>query len=300
MATYLIIGGDGKQYGPVTDAELRQWIAEGRLAPSSEAKAESDAEFRPLSTFPEFAEAFGLNTPATIAPLPRSGADLLQGDYDLDVGKCISNGWMLVKNNFWPVIGATTLVILATGLINQIFGLIMRPAINNMVNQKQINGSDIAVITLCIMASAPLYTVLNAGLFRYLLKLIRGEDARISDAFSGFGPAFGQLALLSVAQMILLILGCALCLIPGIYLSVAWCFAVPLVIDKKMGFWQAMEFSRKMVTKHWFIIFGFLVVYGLLAMSGIVACFIGIFVTMPIGLAALMIAYETIFSDAQN
>lgn len=58
MANYLIIGGDGKEYGPVTEADVRQWIAEGRLNGKSLAKSESDAEFRALETFPEFADVF--------------------------------------------------------------------------------------------------------------------------------------------------------------------------------------------------------------------------------------------------
>ena len=29
---YLIIGGDGKEYGPISGADLRKWIAEGRLS----------------------------------------------------------------------------------------------------------------------------------------------------------------------------------------------------------------------------------------------------------------------------
>jgi hypothetical protein len=53
---YVIIGGDGKEYGPVSGADLRQWISEERLNAKSLIKAESDAEFRPLSTFPEFAD----------------------------------------------------------------------------------------------------------------------------------------------------------------------------------------------------------------------------------------------------
>ena len=31
MANYIIIGGDHKEYGPVNEMEVRQWIAEGRL-----------------------------------------------------------------------------------------------------------------------------------------------------------------------------------------------------------------------------------------------------------------------------
>jgi len=58
MANYLIIGGDGKEYGPITDVDVQKWISEGRLNAQSLAKAESDAEFRPLALFPEFAEAY--------------------------------------------------------------------------------------------------------------------------------------------------------------------------------------------------------------------------------------------------
>lgn len=72
MANYLIIGGDGKEYGPVTDADVRQWIAEGRLNAQTMAKGEGDAEMRPLSAFPEFATVLAAGAPTTIAPLSGS------------------------------------------------------------------------------------------------------------------------------------------------------------------------------------------------------------------------------------
>jgi len=72
MANYLIIGGDGKEYGPVTDAELRKWIAEGRLNAQSLAKGEGDAEFRALAQFPELADTYA-QPPATIAPPNGAG-----------------------------------------------------------------------------------------------------------------------------------------------------------------------------------------------------------------------------------
>ena len=31
MAIYTIIGGDNKEYGPITDNDVRQWLAEGLL-----------------------------------------------------------------------------------------------------------------------------------------------------------------------------------------------------------------------------------------------------------------------------
>jgi hypothetical protein len=73
MANYFIIGGDGKEYGPVTEAELREWIAEDRLNAQSLAKAESDAEFRPLATFPELAGAFSRAPGSGIPPIQPAG-----------------------------------------------------------------------------------------------------------------------------------------------------------------------------------------------------------------------------------
>ena len=66
---FTIIGGDGKEYGPVSGEEMRKWIAEGRLNAQSQAKAEGDATFRPLSAFPEFANAFGAGTAGTVASI---------------------------------------------------------------------------------------------------------------------------------------------------------------------------------------------------------------------------------------
>ena len=297
---YVIIGGDGKQYGPISAEDMRKWIAEGRLNAQTLAQAEGDIEWKQLSTFPEFATAFAGESATPIVPPVATSTDLLERDYELDIGGCISRGWELVKKNFWPIVGMTALITVIIGVINQVFGLFTRPAVNSMIMEQRVSMGAILIIFLTIIVSGPIYTIFMAGLFKYYLKLIRGESPGIGDAFSGFGPSIGQLILLSLVMNILTLIGYALCLVPGIYLAVAWFFSIPLVIDRQMGFWQAMELSRKMVNKHWFLMFVFLLVYGLLSMAGIIACCIGIFVTLPIGIGALMYAYETIFSPPQT
>ena len=67
---YIIIGGDQKEYGPIATDDVRKWIAEGRLNEQSMMKAESDAEWRPLSAFPEFADAFAPKADAPSMPPP--------------------------------------------------------------------------------------------------------------------------------------------------------------------------------------------------------------------------------------
>lgn len=299
MANYFIIGGDGKEYGPITDEELRKWISEGRLNAQSRAKAESDAEFRALAQFPEFADSYAQpEAPATIAP--RIAAGNRADDYELDLGECITRAWALVRNNFWSVVGVSALVLFAIVGINQLFGLITNPIVNQMVTDQKVNAREILIVLGVTIISAPVSTIFMAGLFKYYLKLIRGEMPTVSDAFSGFGPRTGQLILLSLVQMTLVVVGYMFCIIPGIYLTVAWYFAIPLVIDRNLDFWPALQLSRRLVSKHWFIVFAAMLVFGLVAMIGIIACGIGILVTMPVGTIALMYAYETIFGAQKN
>jgi hypothetical protein len=53
MATYTIIGSDGKEYGPVPLDELRRWLAAGRINATTQVRAEGVSEWKPLSEFPE-------------------------------------------------------------------------------------------------------------------------------------------------------------------------------------------------------------------------------------------------------
>jgi hypothetical protein len=66
---FKIIGGDGKEYGPVAAEQLRQWIAEGRVNNQTLARAEGDTQWKPLAQYPEFAVAAAGGTP----PPPVAG-----------------------------------------------------------------------------------------------------------------------------------------------------------------------------------------------------------------------------------
>jgi hypothetical protein len=70
MANYTIIGGDGKEYGPITAEDIRQWITEGRLDGNSRVRSDNDTEWRSLSAFPEFASSFQSPFPSRSQPPP--------------------------------------------------------------------------------------------------------------------------------------------------------------------------------------------------------------------------------------
>jgi uncharacterized membrane protein len=298
MANYKIIGGDQKEYGPVTSEQLRQWVAEGRANAQSSVQAEGAAEWKHLGDFPEFADLFQA-VPATPPPtagyVPPPAETALNRDYEIDIGSCISRSWTLVKQNFWTMVGYTLLVIIAQAGINQLLGLLYRPALNDMIVNRRFSLPGALLIFAVLLVGGPVYALFWSGIFKYYLKVIRGEYAGLGDAFSGFSSAAPQLVLFGLANMLLGMLGYLFCIIPGIYLQVSWVFALPLIIDRQMGFWQAMELSRKVVTRHWFIVFALVIVIALVSIAGLLACCVGIFVTTVIGMVALMYAYEDIF-----
>ena len=72
---YKIIGADGREYGPATAGQLRQWIAEGRAGAQTQTLAPDAPEWRPLGTLPEFAGHFAPPIPPAIG-MPRPGTSM--------------------------------------------------------------------------------------------------------------------------------------------------------------------------------------------------------------------------------
>ena len=66
---YIVIGGDGKEYGPKASVEVRDWIAEGRLNPQSQIKEQGDDEWKVLGSLQEFAADFAGGNPS----MPQAG-----------------------------------------------------------------------------------------------------------------------------------------------------------------------------------------------------------------------------------
>ena len=278
---YHIIGVDQKEYGPITAGQLRDWIAEGRANGQTKVRLEGSPDWKSLSDFPEFLEALSAKTApvAYAGPPPLVDAvnpDLLAEEiiargFEVDIGKCVSRSWELMTKNFWLVVATTAVAGIAEGVVS-------------------------AIPYLGILAGPAFMGILHGGLCLMFLKLVRGQKADFSDAFAGFSVAFAPLALAGVITVLLTSVGLACCLVPGIYLAVAWNFTLPLVADKKLDFWPAMELSRKVATHQWWPLFGLMIVNVLLLIAGGLCCLVGVFIAAPVTIGALVYAYEDTFN----
>lgn len=146
-----------------------------------------------------------------------------------------------------------------------------------------------------VIASVPFLAYpAYAGFFVVADKIKKGELYTFDDFFGGFRDRLGPLILASIVGGVLMFVGFMLCVIPGIYLAVAWSFSIPFIVFYTGDFWQAMEMSRKVITRSWFSFLLLAIIGGLLASLGILICFIGVFLTLPILYLSIYAAYEDI------
>lgn len=84
-------------------------------------------------------------------------------------------------------------------------------------------------------------------------------------------------AVSTVSVVLLLVM-----MVPVVYLYVSWIFAPHFVVFHGLGFWEAMETSRKLVQKRWWIVFAYVLCLGLILLGGFLALVVGLLVAVPV------------------
>jgi len=241
---------------------------------------------------------------------------LLQREFHIDIGQCLTRAWKLFSSHPGLIIGATLLaglIFVGLGVISGVIGIVI-----------PFGGQVIMMI-----CAGPLL----GGLLWFYLRLARGEPAEIADIFAGFRRQFTQLFLASLVQelfnlacltpfaiaiglmvlitvslhrpdaawivvlVVAMVLGLLLALAAMLYLATIWMFSMILIVDKGYRFWPAMELSRKLVMKRFWMALAFLIVSGIIMTAGVFACFVGMLVTVPLYHGMKVFLYEDNFRD---
>ncbi|AOS44510.1 hypothetical protein Verru16b_01572 [Lacunisphaera limnophila] len=322
---FTILGADGKEYGPVAEAKVKEWILGGRANLATKARRADGTVWQTLGDFPEFGGAptptpAGPGEPPVTAPAfaPAAGPAPLAGTpaeisarlagqaAAFDLFSCLSRSFELWKSNFLPLVGITLLALIVQFVANMI------PLVG-------------------FICSLLLTGVFTGGIYYFYIGKIRGEPRDVGDVFAGFSKAFVPLMLtgliLNVVSFVVmavffgplfialfqaglsatpenfempvmsgLALGwMAVGVIPMVYLSVSWILAYALVIDQGLSPWTALEVSRRVITRRWFSMFFLLICAGILGMLGLIGLGIGVVFTIPLFFGALLYAYEDLF-----
>ena len=155
--------------------------------------------------------------------------------------------------------------------------------------------------TMGVTGGAQLITSWLSMLFTGGLMLIgvrRALEQRVSwkMVFSAFSmKKVISMSIATFLQLLLIGLGFLLLVIPGIYLSVGYALTLPLILDKGLGPWEALETSRKAIHKMWWTVMGMYLVMMLLYIVSAIPLGLGLIWTVPMFLVLIGVLYARLF-----
>lgn len=199
---------------------------------------------------------------------PKDTERLISEGYDVGLKQYVIQGWQI----FMTDIGS--FLIYATIFL----------AINLFLEMIPVLGQIVAPV---------LMFPLSMGFFVFAARKMKKQPTRFQDFFKGF-DYFVPLVMVGILTSVLIVLGLFVFIIPGIYLAVAYLFSSMLIVDRKMSPWQAMETSRKVITKKWLQLFGLAIIVLAITIAGTLIFIIGVIPATAISLCILTAAYDDI------
>lgn len=129
------------------------------------------------------------------------------------------------------------------------------------------------------------------------LRAASGRSVSVNDFFDGFASfdLARRLASTWLLTTVAVSLGFVLLVVPGLYLMMATAYAPLLVVDRRMGAWDAMRMSIEHVNARLgthCAIFGCVLA---LVLGGSLACGLGLLVALPIAYVTLALCYQRLF-----
>ena len=83
-----------------------------------------------------------------------------------------------------------------------------------------------------------------------------------------------------------------------IFLSIGFTFSYSLIVDRRLQAWDAVKWSFKAAMANFWGLLGMMLVTGLLAFAGMLLCYVGAFLVLPLQYGAIAVAYQRVFGLA--
>ncbi|MFA7343659.1 MAG: GYF domain-containing protein [Terrimicrobiaceae bacterium] len=325
----IFVNRDRQSLGQFTEQEVSNGLDSGQFLPTDLAWQEGMENWQPISSFtglPPPGAATPANRPTPPAPETASADFRQPGKIRFD--ECLNSGWECFKLN-WGLCVVATLVFFAISAVVQIpmqfaEAVFRRFTGHGAVDQIWILVAAGVVFLFFYVLATGVSSILSAGFLYFFVEALRTKKANIDNLFAGFrSPNWIQLLLAMLAWLLAIFLIVAVILAPGIFLSammksrtpvlvsagllvvpvvyfsVGIGFVFPLIVDKKIGFWEAIKTSVKTVHRQWFRAFGLMVLVGLVAIVGLLACCVGMLATIPLAYLVWGQGYRQLFGDGE-
>lgn len=172
----------------------------------------------------------------------------LSGEYQLIAADVIREAWGRVSGNKGTIWLAVLIYFAVFIGLSVVFTLLSGGSFD--INEPGSFGGMLKQLLVTFLT-----TPLWVGITFIGIAIASNRPAKSSRIISWYGKIF-KLFITYIIMMLMIALGLLLLVLPGIYLMIAYLLALPLVADKDLGPWEALETSRKAITHRWFTFFG--------------------------------------------
>ena len=210
--------------------------------------------------------------------------------------ECLKEGWQLIKDQYWLFLGITLVAMLVGGAVPVVLIGPMMCGLYLCLFAKMRNepvefgmlfkGFDYFVQGLVAAAiqTVPVLLIMAIGVVIFAVFVMFGAAAGSGDAmpfvFSIGGAVFGLVA--SIASLII---------------HTFFLFAYPLIVDRNLSGSEAIKLSYRAALKNLSGIIGLILLVTGLSILGVLACYVGAFLVMPISFASYAVAYRKVFPE---
>jgi hypothetical protein len=216
--------------------------------------------------------------------------------------ECLSGGWQLIKDHYWLFMGVSVVGVLLGSLAP--LGILLGPCmcgIHYCLRREQhgkriefgmlFKGFDYFmpswIATLIIMVPMIILMVpLYVGFFVLMFVTIPEQPKNAPPDPAALLPMFGAMGGLFLAFFAIAML-----------VHVVFFFAYPLIIDRGLDGVGAVKLSARAALANFWGVLGLTLLNGILSLLGILCCYVGALFFMPIGFAAVWVAYSRVFPE---
>jgi uncharacterized membrane protein len=215
--------------------------------------------------------------------------------------QCIKDAWALIRDQYWLFVGMAAVGLLIGSAVP--FGILVGPMMcglymaffKRMRNEPfefglLFKGFDFfgpSVVATLLHVIPILVVVVPAYIIFYVSFVL-------SIAVQGNDPnpaaALGVMAMFLIFWIVMIIV--------IIFISIGFTFSYPLIVDRKLQAMDAIKWSFKAAMTNFWRLLVMAILTGLLAIAGMLLCYVGMFLVFPIQYAAIAIAYERVFGLA--
>ncbi len=194
----------------------------------------------------------------------------------------IAFAWDRIKGDPGTILGALIVGGLISSALNTAGSLIR----NVDPNSEALLGAYFVLNLLNILVSS----FMAGGMMSLSLKVARGERYDFGEIFRG-APFFLSILGANILIGLGVLFGLFLLIVPGVILGLGWMMTVPVIVDRRLGTFDAMKESWHLMEGQKLAVFLWVLLAVLLVFAGLAACCVGVLFVGPV----LQISYAYVY-----